>query len=48
MSENIWIAASDNDIAAVDAFLNAGQGVDAADENGYTALYVLLTICFLD
>ncbi|RKP07357.1 ankyrin repeat-containing domain protein [Thamnocephalis sphaerospora] len=37
--KNIWIAASDGDIEGVKALLDAGQPVNAADDNGYTPLH---------
>lgn len=41
MVENIWIAASDNDIEAVKQFLENGVDVNTADENGYTPMYAI-------
>ena len=33
---NIWVAAGDGDLSAVEAQVRAGVSVSAADENGYT------------
>ncbi|CAK4636836.1 hypothetical protein LEN26_019475 [Aphanomyces euteiches] len=35
---NVWIAASDGNLEAVQAFLQSGLSVNAQDENGYTPL----------
>ncbi|KAH7056462.1 ankyrin repeat-containing domain protein [Linnemannia elongata] len=40
MSHNIWLAASDGDLAAVKAFINEkGVSINAQDEFGYSALH---------
>lgn len=36
--DNIWIAASDGDLAAVQAFVQNGISVNAQDENGYSPM----------
>jgi hypothetical protein len=36
---NIWIAASDGDLAGVQSYLQRGISIDAQDENGYSALH---------
>lgn len=38
-AENIQTAASDGDLAAVQAFVRAGVKADAGDDSGYTALH---------
>ncbi|CCX31129.1 ankyrin repeat protein [Pyronema domesticum] len=48
-SNNIWIAASDNDVASVNAFLVADASlVNSKDENGYTALHAAASYNHLD
>ncbi|KAG0367943.1 ankyrin repeat-containing domain protein [Gamsiella multidivaricata] len=40
MSHNIWLAASDGDLAAVKKFVEEkGVSIDAQDENGYSTLH---------
>lgn len=39
MSSNIWLAAGENDLAAVEGYLNSGVPVDAQDEWGYSPLF---------
>ncbi|KAI8849043.1 ankyrin repeat-containing domain protein [Chytridium lagenaria] len=36
---NIWLAASDGDLAVVQQFLMAGQHPNVKDENGYTPIH---------
>ena len=42
--KNIWVAAGDGDLGAVQYYLRNGLTVNAADEFGYTPLYVIQAV----
>jgi len=46
--ENIWIAASDGDLARVQQLLAAGESVNAQDESGYSPIHAAVSYSHIE